>query len=324
MTAIDSNAGRKRLLRRVLWLFVFCGLLAVYLPTIALTVHSWSSNPYAGHAPFVPLFFLCLLWWDRDRLLHLRARPQRLYGSAVLFGALAMLVAGKLTDSLTLQLLSLVTALLGCVIGLLGTINLRFLAFPMSFLFLMQPLPGVVVRAISPHARTFATDFTSAALGVLQVPHYQQGTQIHLPNLALEIADGCNGLRFLAALFTLAVVFAQISQETPLRKLLLAASSVPLAVLANAMRVAAITAGVYYIGPHVADGLTHHSIGKALWLLTLVPLGLLAYALRSRADRSTVTPYGEWNISVISHHQEDSSGEILPTVEHSTRGDHVH
>ena len=61
---------------------------------------------------------------------------------------------------------------------------------------------------------------------------------------------------------------------------LLVGSAVPIAILANAARVAAIAVAVQYAGPQAASGAIHHAIGKVTWALTLVPLAGLGLLLR--------------------------------------------
>jgi len=98
----------------------------------------------------------------------------------------------------------------------------------------------------------------------------------------------CNGLRFLMALLVLTTAFAQVTQRTIPRKITLALSSIPIAILANAARVAAIGVGVHLIGPEAASGTIHHWIGKGVWGLTLIPLAALGFLLsRIRVSRAT-------------------------------------
>lgn len=94
------------------------------------------------------------------------------------------------------------------------------------------------------------------------------------------MAEVCNGLRFLTALLVLTVAFAHVSQRSLAGKLVLVASAVPIAILANAVRVATIVVAAHYIGSQVTSGFIHNSIGKGVWALTLIPLGALGLLLR--------------------------------------------
>ncbi|PYQ16184.1 MAG: hypothetical protein DMF80_06170 [Acidobacteria bacterium] len=219
-----------------------------------------------------------LLWADRHRL---AAVPRRRApgGALVVLGALGVLAAGRSLSSIMLEGISLVVAVAGLVLWAQGPRRLRAAAFPVAFLVFMLPLPRSIVRAVTPDLQNLVARFAGVVLSAVGVPHHQYGIVIELPRSTLEIAEGCNGLRFLMALVTLAAALAQATQRTLTRKVVLAAFAVPLAILANAGRVVAVCLAAYYVGPQAA-GMPHHTIGKGVWALTLLPLLFLAAALR--------------------------------------------
>jgi exosortase len=243
--------------------------------------HAWRTDPYAGHGMFVPVYAAFLLWMDRERL---RGTPRRSEpaGALVVLAALALFAVGRAAGDLTLQVVSLAIALAGSVLLSFGWAALRAAAFPLGFLVLVLPLPRPIVHVISLPIQRFAAAFTGAVLTVAGVPHHQSGVFIELPRITLEVAEGCNGLRFLMALVTLTAAFAQATQRTTAAKVVLVAAAIPVAILANDVRVATLALAGYYIGPQAAVGLTHHSIGKGIWALALVPLAVLGVFLRRR------------------------------------------
>ena len=129
-------------------------------------------------------------------------------------------------------------------------------------------------------------------LRLLDLPVYQRGVVIELPAMTLQVAEACNGLRFLMALLVLTAAFAQVTQRSVPRKIALVASAVPIAIAANAMRVAAIAIGVHYVGPAAASGTIHNWIGKGVWGITLIPLIGLAWLL-ARGGMSKARPLEE-------------------------------
>jgi exosortase len=154
-----------------------------------------------------------------------------------------------------------------------------------------MPLPRPIVHAISLPIQQLAASFAGVALSLAGVPHHQSGVFIELPAIRLEVAEGCNGLRFLMALVTLTAAFAQATQRTTACKAILVAAAIPVAILANDVRVATLALAGYYVGPHATVGLTHHSIGKGIWALALVPLAVLGVFLRRRkTSRRTPSP----------------------------------
>jgi exosortase len=236
------------------------------------------TNEYAGHAMFVPLFCVLAAWADRERL---RAAAGRGHPSGLLLLAAgaAVLATGYLWHSQVLQGLALAMIAAGAVLWLYGGACLRAAAFPVVFLAMMAPLPKAVVAAVTFKLQVFAAGFAAGGLGLIGIPVYQTGVKLELATMNLEVAEACNGLRFLLAILVLTAAFAQVLLPSWGRKVALVAAAVPIAVVANALRVAAIGIGVHYIGPEAASGTVHNWIGKGVWAMTLVPLALLTIGL---------------------------------------------
>jgi exosortase len=259
-------------------------LAVLYAPLVLRLAHLWSTDPYAGHGMFVPAYSALLLWFDRQRL---AATPRRVVpaGAMVVLASIAFLWIGQRGDSVILQGLSLVAAVGGAVLWRFGPERLRAAAFPIAFLTFMLPLPRAVVDMVTLEAQTFHARFTSVLLEAMGIPHLQQGIHINLPNATLVVVEGCNGLRFLMALVTLTAAFAQASQRTLRRKILLVALAVPIAVIANGFRVTALSLAAYHLGAHAAAGMTHHTIGKTLWAVTLGVMLVIGMLLRRAGPR---------------------------------------
>lgn len=253
-------------------------LAVLYVPAMAEMFHVWQTDTYAGHGMFVPLFSALVAWTDRERL---RAAVGRGHpaGIALILAGVGLLALGALGGSLLVKGLSVAVVVAGLVMWSFGTDCLRAAAFPVGFLVLMAPLPRPVVDALTLDLQLFAAGFAAAALRLLDIPVYQTGVTIELPALTLQVAEVCNGLRFLLALLVLTAAFAQVTQRSIPRKVALVASAIPIAIFANATRVAAIGLGVHFIGPEAASGTIHNWIGKGVWGLTLIPLILLGLLL---------------------------------------------
>ena len=257
-------------------------LTALYAPTVAQMIQLWRTDTYAGHGMFVPLFSAVIAWTERERLRKAVA-PGRPVGAVIVLVGVGLLALGSLADSMLLQGASVAVTIAGLVAWTFGLRCLRAAAFPIAFLLLMTPLPRPVVAAVTLQVQLFAAAFAVAVLRVLDLPVYQTGVTIELPSMTLQVAEACNGLRFLMALLVLTAAFAQITQRTVAAKTALIVSAIPIAIVANAMRVAAVVLGVQYVGPEAASGTIHNWIGKGMWGLTLLPLIGLGFLLARRS-----------------------------------------
>ena len=249
-----------------------------FAPAVWRLVEIGNVDTYAGHVTFVPLFSALAAWVDRHRL-RASAGPGHGTGALVILAGLAALAAGYVTANPMLYSLALATGVAGTVVWLFGGRCLRAAMFPVGFLVMMTPLPRPVVAAVTLQLQLFAAGFAAAVLRLLDFPVYRVGVMLEVPGAVLKVAEICNGLRFLLALLVMTAAFAQVLLPTVPRKVVLVAAAVPVAIVANATRVAVIAVGVHYIGLDAATGTTHHWIGKAVWVMTLLPLAGLAFWL---------------------------------------------
>jgi exosortase len=273
MRTATSRAGSRI---RLATLIIVAGL---YTPALTEMASAWWNHPYAGHGMFVPLFSAFIAWKERDRL-RAAAGPGSRVGSPVILLSLGILAFGRHIESLLVQGLAVTVAVAGVVLWTRGASCLRRAAFPVGFLVFMAPLPRVVVDAVTRDIQLFAARSAGAALDLLGISFYQHGMVIDLATVRLNVAEVCNGLRFLMALLVLAIAFAQVSQRSLPRKLLVAGSAIPIAVFANVVRVATIAVAVHYMGPAAASGLIHNGIAKTVWALTLILLLTFGLLLR--------------------------------------------
>lgn len=242
-----------------------------------------TAHPYAGHVVFVPILGAALLWLERHRVRDFRGGGDA--GGIALTGlALGLLGIGYSAASVPLQALSLVVAIAGLGYWRYGIGGVRSAGFALVFLLFMVPPPREAVSAMAPGIQHLVAAFSSVVVEFLGIPVEQQGIVLLLPGLTLEVAEECAGLRFLLILFVFVTAFARIVLPTISGQLALMALSVPVAVMANAMRVAVTSAGAYAIGPQVITGPLHYYIGKAFWVLALFTMIAIAWLLRSRME----------------------------------------
>jgi exosortase len=121
------------------------------------------------------------------------------------------------------------------------------------------------------------------------MPVLREGNIIHLPTTQLFVAQACSGLRSLMALGTLGVVFAYFFRKSWGERVLLVASTLPIAVLVNAFRVLLTSALTFYYGPGMAEGVIHQTegfftFGLAFGLL-LIEARLLAWLWPRKAAK---------------------------------------
>jgi exosortase len=265
------------------WLYSAAAVIVfiAYLAFFEALVRVSSKNPYAGHVIFVPLFAAVLFWLERHRLRGFAGRGS-VSGAVLTALALTLLAIAYRAASVPLQALSFVAAVAGLGLWVYGRGGLRRVAFVLAFLLLMVPPPRDAVSAIAPGIQHAVAVFSGFVLHGLQIPVEQQGIFLRFPGLTLEVAEECAGLRFSLILFVSVSAFARAVLPTISSQLVLMLLAVPVAMLANATRVAATSVGAYVIGPEVVTGPLHYYIGKSFWALAFMAMIGFAWLLRSR------------------------------------------
>jgi exosortase len=249
-------------------------LLWLYLPTLARLVAQWWHDPNFSHGFFVPAFSAFVLWQERERLRHIERRPSWT-GLWFLAMGLTLLVLGQLGAEIFLSRFSLLLVFGGLAILFGGWEFLRAVLFPLAFMVMMIPIPAIVFNQITFPLQLLASKVASAILPVLGVPTLREGNIIVLPAMPLEVADACSGIRSLMSLATLAVIYGYLTEGRIWVRLLLGVAALPVAVVANSMRVVVTGLLVQYWDPDKAQGFFHEFQG---WLMFVASLGML-YAL---------------------------------------------
>jgi exosortase len=194
--------------------------------------------------------------WDHRRI----SRRQFIHGAGLGLGALALAI-GRLGVELMSMRMGFVLTIIGLVLLLLGKPIFKILAFPLCFLFLMVPLPQSLVNVIAFPLQLLAADLAVSTLHLFGMPVLREGNIIHLPTTQLFVAEACSGLRSLMALGTLGVVFAYFFRKTWGERLVLVASTLPIAVVVNAFRVMLTALLTYSFGEGMATGVIHQTEG---------------------------------------------------------------
>jgi exosortase len=203
----------------------------------------------------------------------------------VLALALALLLLGQLGAELFLARLSLVILLAGLVLLFLGSNFLRALLFPLAFLLLMIPIPAILFNQITFPLQIEASRVATFVLRLLGVPVLREGNVIILPVMSLEVAEACSGIRSLMSLTTLAVIYGYLMERRIWLRVLLALASIPIAIVANSVRIIGTGLLVQYWDADKAEGFFHASWGWIIFVLSLILLYALHAAILSLLRR---------------------------------------
>lgn len=246
-------------------------LLWTYWPIIPGLVAQWWHEPEYSHAFLIPMVSVMLAWSKRDELARLQIRPGY-WGLAVMAFALLFYIVGKVGADLFLQRLSLVLMIGGGVLYVAGAHVAGALLFPIAFLVLMIPLPGIVFKSVAFPLQLLAAQVSSVALEAVGVPVFREGNVMHLAAASLDVEEACSGIRSLLSLISLGVLYGYITFSTWPPRLLLMLLVPPVAIAANVLRVFVAGLLAHHVSVETALGVFHSAGGWAVFAIAAVLL----------------------------------------------------
>jgi exosortase len=243
-----------------------------YWPTMADLANAWQhSNDYSAGL-IVPLLAAYLVWRKRKELHSCPPAPCWWTGAGVFILAEAIRAAGLLLMRPSIERYSLLFALLGLVLMVAGWQAFRRVFWIWVFLFLMVPLPSFVHNRISPPLQSIATTGSVFFLQAVGTSVSQQGNVVMLNgDTPLAVAEACSGLRMLIAFVIAAALIAYLVKRPRWQKVVLLASSIPVAVICNVIRIFATALLMLYVGSEVGQRF-FHDIGGFVMIAIAVSL----------------------------------------------------
>ncbi|MCJ7600941.1 MAG: exosortase/archaeosortase family protein [Desulfobulbaceae bacterium] len=256
--------------RKVQWL-ILCILLIVLYRDVLLNwgLDLWNDDNYSHGMliPFISLYFI------KARYTSLRQAGVSPNNSGVLIvlAGLGLFILGFVGGELFSKRLSLIVVLYGLISFLEGREIAGILRVPVFILFFAVPLPYILYNAAAFPLKIFATKIAVKILALWGMPVFREGNIVYLSHTTLEVVDACSGIRSLMTLITLAFLLAYLMHKNIFKRLLIMVLAIPIAVLANAGRVA-LNGILTKYNPAWGEGFWHEFSGLMVFVLSFVAL----------------------------------------------------
>jgi exosortase D (VPLPA-CTERM-specific) len=235
----------------------------------------WSLDEFS-HGYLIPFIAIFLVWQRRDALQRMEFKGSWA-GLAVVVLGIALDIAGRLTALFVIQHIALLVMLAGLVLALAGAQAFRVLAAPLAVLVFMIPLPIFLLNNLSSELQLISSSFGVWLMRLAGITVFLEGNVIDLGSYKLEVAEACSGLRYLLPLMTLAFLMACFYRASWWKRTVLFLASIPITLLMNSLRIAAIGLMVDRWGPAMAEGLLHQVQG---WMVFMLSIGVLLLVVR--------------------------------------------
>lgn len=263
-------------------------LLLFYAPTVLDLAQRYWITDEQSYSPLVALAVLYLFWSLRNAIA--RSAPRFGLGMALLVPGLLVYVLGRSQGLMAFEAGSALPVIAGVVLATGGVAALRTLWFPIFYLVFLIPLPNMFVDAVTGPLKIMASNLAESLLYALNYPIARSGVTLTIGKYQLLVADACSGLRSIFSLFALGLIYLHLQhRRNLLHNTALILCILPIALLANTLRVLILVLVIFHHGEQVGLGLVHGLSGLvtfALALLIFMGLDALLHRRQPRNDLS--------------------------------------
>ena len=249
-------------------------------------VYTWEAGD-DQHGLYIPWLVPIFLWLKRKELAEISAR---VWWPAVFYFAFALLLhfAAFRVQQARISVLAFIFGLHALIGVIWGPQALRRTVFPIFLLLFCIPM-GSMTEPLTFQLRMLVTKI-SVGIGhdILGIEVFRDGSQILGPKgrAMYDVAPACSGMRSLIAMCALSVIYAFLNFNTVWRRTLLIACALPLAVLANILRITTvIIVGEIWTQQHGV--MIEQKFGFVTFAIAMLSLMAIGWLIRENETKPT-------------------------------------
>jgi exosortase C (VPDSG-CTERM-specific) len=264
-------------------------LAAVFGHSLLTLIEYAASSQLHSYILLIPFVSAYLLYIRRDQLPKKYSvdLPLAIVSLAIGLGILIFTYCldfmGRvpgINDRLTLLTLSFLCCLAAAGLFFLGRAWMRAAAFPLAYLIFMVPMPNAMADALEQASAAASAEMANLLFHLSGMPFFRVGPVFQLPNITIQVAQECSGIRSSLVLFITSILAANLFLKTAWRRAALIAVVIPLAILRNGFRIVVIGLLCVHLGPQMINSLIHRRGGPLFFVLSLIPFLFLLWLLR--------------------------------------------
>jgi exosortase C (VPDSG-CTERM-specific) len=264
-------------------------LVATFGRPLLMLISYVAASQLHSYILLVPFVSAYLLYIRRDQLPknYVVDLPLAIVTLAGGLGVLALTywmdLAGRapaINDRLGLLMLSFLCCLAAGVFFFFGRIWMRAAAFPLAYLIFMVPMPDAMADTLETASKYASAEVANLLFHLSGTPFLREGLVFQLPNITIEVAQECSGIRSSWVLLMTSILAANLFLKTSWRRFALVAFVIPLAILRNGFRILVIGLLCVNVGPQMIHSLIHRRGGPVFFALSLIPFLLVLWWLR--------------------------------------------
>lgn len=255
---------------------LFLGLAVLLVPTlIAVAAESWTGE--AGvHGPIVLATGIWLFTRRWRELLSIRRQGGMGLTLVVLIPSLLLYAFGRALGFLALEALALLGVFVAVFYSVFGLEAVKRMWFPILYLLFVVPMPGWVITTLTAPMKEYVSSSATWLLSSAGYPIVREGVTLYVAQYQLLVEDACAGLNSLISLTAISLFYIYILHNASWRyALFLMLWIVPVALLANLVRVIILVLITYHFGNAAAQGFLHSTAGLVMFATALLGIFLV-------------------------------------------------
>ena len=238
--------------------------------TVTWALTAWSDFGEQFHCHF-PIFISTYLVWHHREKIAAAPKGSSWWGLACVGLGIVVFVVGARCLQPRMALVAMPILFYGATLFLWGRHVARIILFPCVFLLFMIPVAAL-------QQATFRLQFVIT--GSIELLAHLVGMSVQAIGTTLtardgsfnfEIAEGCSGIRSLAAMSMLTAVYVHLTQDVFWKKAVIFGASLVFAIVGNIGRLFTVILFARFISPELAGGMYHDYSGFLFF-----PIALLA------------------------------------------------
>jgi exosortase len=255
-------------------------IIIINLPALAELIRDWTLDPNYSHGFLIIPISIYLIYRKRKELVF----PSKPANQGIILLAIGCfgIIFGTAASEYFSTRFSLTLIITGLSLYYLGRDNFKKVWFAFFFLLFMIPIPAIIYYAATLPMQLFASKITNNILHLIGVASIRHGNIIHLPGYMLEVAEACSGLRSLSTLLALAALYGHLTLPGTIRPLILFFSAIPIAIIANIIRLTFTAVGAYAVSTELAEDFLHEVSGMLVFISSFIILIILGAILKWR------------------------------------------
>jgi len=273
------GSDHKATVMPVHWLvFVLVPALVGHFYGIRATFERALLDDRLSHVLALPIVGLILLWLDGEDGYQIADHWQVGAGVLAACAVLAGLRGGRLFEGdqgAIIQFFVFLVALccgFACLYGWETFARQRFAFFVFA---LSTPPPEWALQWFETFLQTQSANAAEPLFRFIGISYLRHDTVFSLPGMVIEVARECSGVRSAIAILAATVLGSRLAIQSPIGRVLLCASAIPIAIAKNAVRIALLAGCGLWISPDILRGPLHKYGGpvfSVVAVLLFVPL----------------------------------------------------